>query len=268
MAGFSGNAQGVFPLIAVFAGTQEGRELIERFKELHVPVYASTATDYGSELILPYSDLHVRAGAMNANQMQDWLKAAKVKFVVDATHPYAEEVSANIRIACKALALPMARFERPELEVRGMEKFPDYKACIATLQKTTGRILLTTGSNHLHDFAEKLDVTRLVVRVLPKSEVLKKCEALGLKANQVIAMQGPFSKAMNRSILEDYQIKTLVTKETGRVGGLMEKTEAAREMNIKVYCIQREETLSENVWRSQICLVKWIKEEMMKGRRK
>lgn len=255
-------------MIGVFAGTQEGRELIERFKKLRVPVYASTATDYGSELIPPFTNLHLRAGAMNPDQMQDWLKAAKVRVVVDATHPYAVEVSENIKIACKALDLPLARFERPELAVRGMEEFPDYQACIEELQMTTGKILLTTGSNHLHEFAEKLDVTRLVVRVLPKSEVLKKCEALGLRANQVIAMQGPFSKAMNRAILEDYQIKTLVTKETGRVGGLLEKTEAAREMNIKVYCIQREEAPGEDVWRSQTCLVKWIEEELMKGRRK
>ena len=255
-------------MIAVFAGTQEGRELIERFKELHVPVYASTATDYGNELILPYSKLHLRAGAMNSEEMKDWLKAAKARFVVDATHPYAVEVSKNIKIACQDLLLPLVRFERPELAIWGLEKFPDYQTCIDALQTTRGRILLTTGSNHLHEFADKLDATRLVVRVLPKSDVLKRCEALGLKAHQVIAMQGPFSKAMNRAILEDYQIETLVTKDTGQVGGLMEKSEAAKEMNINVYCIQREEIPEKNVWRSQTSLVRWIKKEIMKGRRK
>jgi len=255
-------------VIAVFAGTQEGRELIEAFRELEVPIFASTATEYGRDLIEPYPKLHLHAGAMNHMEMESWLREVHAQIVVDATHPYAVDVSRNIKLACSALKVSLVRFERPALKLEGMEKCPDYQTCMKKLEKSKGRIFLTTGSNHLQDFVDHLDPNRLVVRVLPKSEVLKKCEGLGLKANQIIAMQGPFSKEMNRLILQKYKISHLVTKDTGRVGGFKEKIEAAFEEGIDVYCIEREEIRMENVRNSQLSLINWIKEEMKKGREK
>lgn len=255
-------------MIAVFAGSQEGRELIARLEELDVPIYASTATEYGKDLIAPYPQLHLHAGAKNQLEMENWLREIQAEIVLDATHPYAVEVSKNIQLACNSLDLLQVRFERPLLKVEGANRFPDYEACIEKLQASKGRILLTTGSNHLQDFVQHLDPDRLIVRVLPKSEVLKKCEGLGLKAWQVIAMQGPFSKAMNRAILQDYQICHLVTKETGRVGGQKEKIEAAIELGLDVYCIEREKTKIEKAWNSQVALINWIKKEVKKGREK
>ena len=102
-------------MIAVFAGTQEGREILERLKALNLPIFGSTATPYGSELIKDYENLHLNASPMNQHGMEEWLRENHIRVVIDATHPYAHEVTANIAKTCQKLHLPLARFQRARL---------------------------------------------------------------------------------------------------------------------------------------------------------
>ena len=90
------------------------------------------------------------------------------------------------------------------------------------------RIFLTTGSKTLDRFTELLDRGKhLIVRVLPKSEILKKCEGIGLSPENIIAMKGPFSSEMNYQMFKDYKADVVVTKDSGIIGGVPEKIEAA-----------------------------------------
>ena len=70
---------------------------------------------------------------------------------------------------------------------------------------------------------------------------IKKCETLGFSPNQIIAVQGPFSRAFNQMIIEDYNIKYLITKDTGAIGGFNDKLNSAAEANIETFVKKRPE---------------------------
>ena len=87
------------------------------------------------------------------------------------------------------------------------------------LQSLPGNVLLTTGSKELHHFAVPGLIDRCCPRVLPMLDSLQRCLSLGFPPAHILCMQGPFSRELNAAILRQYDIKTLVTKDTGTYGG-------------------------------------------------
>jgi precorrin-6x reductase len=79
----------------------------------------------------------------------------------------------------------------------------------------------------------------LYTRVLPTTEAIKKCAELGFLPNQIIAAQGPFCTRFNAAMIEQYHIEYLVTKDSGRAGGVEEKLEAAEQAGIETVIIRR-----------------------------
>ena len=95
------------------------------------------------------------------------------------------------------------------------------------LQTLSGNVLLTTGSKELVAF-EGVEKERLYVRVLPSKEALDLCEKAQIPHSHILALQGPFTTAINIALMEQYHIGILVTKDGGKKGGFLEKQEAAR----------------------------------------
>ena len=106
------------------------------------------------------------------------------------------------------------------------------------LARTEGNILLATGAKELPTFSG-LDSTRLYPRVLPTEESLVVCKAAGIPKRNIIAMQGPFSKELNLALLRQFDIRFLVTKDGGAVGGFGEKAAAAAEAGVKLLVFRR-----------------------------
>ena len=100
-------------LIAVFAGTSEGRVLCERLSEAGRRAKAFVATEYGGELIDGLPGIDVNVGRLDAAAMTEALVDAAL--VIDATHPYAAEASANVRSASRAAGVECVRLVRPSL---------------------------------------------------------------------------------------------------------------------------------------------------------
>lgn len=227
--------------ILIFAGTTEGRELAEFFSERHVFITASVATEYGETLLNPGEYLTVRQGRMSQEEMEGFLKKHTFLAVVDATHPYAQEVSRNIQRACLAVEVEYIRLLREEsadtedcIFVESSEKAAEY---LGTVQ---GNVLVTTGSKELSAFTKVPDFKeRIYARVLSTPEVAASCAALGFEGKHLICMQGPFSRELNTAMLRQFQAAFLVTKDSGKAGGFEEKLEAAREAGAKVVLIGR-----------------------------
>ena len=226
----------------VFAGTTEGRELVEFLAgQEDVSVTACVATDYGEALLPPAENLTVSARRMTAEEMADLLAGEKFDLVVDATHPYAREVTENIAAACEKTGTPYLRLLRDAEETAGDAVFvPDIPAAVAYLDQTDGNILLTTGSkeillySNMRGFAD-----RAYARVLPMEDSLRACREAGLSPSHIIAMQGPFSREMNAAMLRSVSARYLVTKDTGRAGGFSEKAAAAREAGAVLVTVGR-----------------------------
>ena len=222
--------------VLLFGGTAEGHNLACRLARAGCRVTCCVATDYGRELLEPTPGLTVLTGRMDQNAMEAEM-AKGYDCVVDATHPYAAQVSENIRAAAKAVGLPYERLLRPREEAGDVLWVDSPAEAAQMLADLPGNILLTTGSKDLALFAEYRD--RTWVRVLPSLDSLRSALELGYPASHIICMQGPFSRQMNVATLVSMDGKILVTKDTGKAGGFGEKAEAAREAGARLLVIRR-----------------------------
>lgn len=227
--------------ILIFAGTTEGRELSECLAATGIAHTLCVATDYGEVVLKEHPLVKVHRGRMNQEEIREYIKTGSFGAVVDATHPYAEVVTQNIKNAMQDMDIPYLRLKRENSVSSGYEKiqyFKDNVSCAKALEKIDGNILLTTGSKELSVFVEYIDrKERLYVRVLPGIESLKLCMECGIVGKQILALQGPFTTQMNKAMLQQYEIKCLVTKASGNAGGYQEKLDAAERLGIPVFVI-------------------------------
>lgn len=224
--------------VLVFAGTTEGRELAELLADSNIKCSVCVATDYALERMND-KRLDVHCGRLTEEEMEVLMRDGSFDVVVDATHPYAQIVSQNVRQAADKESISLIRLRRStESAEEGFVSFKTHEECSAWLSFQTGNILLTTGSKDLGSYAKNETIkNRLFVRVLPGEESIRLCTANDITGRQIIAMQGPFSAQMNECILREYSIDWMVTKISGHAGGFEEKVEAAKKAGVGVCAI-------------------------------
>lgn len=227
--------------ICVFAGTSEGRELIEALTGRGAAITACVATEYGEVLLGEHSDVRILAGRMNVEGMTALLRAEAFDAVVDATHPYADVVTQNIAAACREVGATYLRLLRgSSMSDQDGAFVPDVAACVDYLRSTEGNILLTTGSKQLPQFCADPDLrARIYARVLPMQASLQTCADCGVAPDHIIAMQGPFDEALNCAMLRAVNARYMVTKDTGGAGGYGAKIAAAKRAGVQVVVIGR-----------------------------
>ena len=229
--------------LLVLAGTEDGRELADALRRRGHDVLVSTLTAYGADLALEQG-LQVRSGAMDANILTDLLKSDSFGALVDATHPYALRVKEMAKEVCETLTLPYLRWERSSLDLEDhplLHWAEDIPAAAQIAVKLGQRILLTTGSNALPEWVSlpSLKNKEVYIRVLPTSQVLARCEFLGFKPNQIIAAQGPFSQEWDEAMFKQLGIEVVIAKESGKVGGTLEKVQACLSLHIPLVLLKR-----------------------------
>ncbi len=227
--------------LCVFAGTTEGRELVEFLCAQDLSVTACVATEYGETLLTPRENLTISAQRLTPEEMQALFSRENFDMVIDATHPYASVVTENIASACEAAGVRYQRLLRGGCKAGEDAVFvPDIPAAVDYLNSAEGPILLTTGSKELAKYTGLRDFAdRVYARVLPMEDSLRLCQSAGLKPAHILAMQGPFSVDMNVAMLKSVGAKYLVTKDSGAAGGFDEKVSAARTAGATLVIIGR-----------------------------
>lgn len=255
--------------LVIFGGTTEGRQLAEFACEKGVPVCVCVATSYGGQLLRPHPLLEVNSGGMEEEEIGEFLSDPGILAVLDATHPYAPEITEKISAACRRTKKKYIRVQREILTESGFsscaereegkqkgQKRPDADdwkriaaekdvipvgsaeeaACI--LDGCQGRALITTGSKDVSAYMKVRDAEeRLTFRVLPSREALTACTEAGVPGKNLICMQGPFSAEMNAAMLKECGADYLVTKISGKNGGFEEKIRAARQAGASVIAV-------------------------------
>lgn len=226
--------------ILLFGGTTEGTQLARGLSRAGWEVTVCVATEYGAQLLTEV-DVQVHTGRLDAAGMARLMASGSFSTVIDATHPYATLASEQIQAAAARAGLPYERAVRPAESVQEDELcVPDPEAAVELLTSRTGNILLTTGSKNLDVFSQLTDFSRRVwVRILPSEDALRRALSLGCPPSHIIAMQGPFSQALNEALLRQFDIALLVTKRSGAAGGFPEKAAAARAVGAALVVIDR-----------------------------
>lgn len=235
--------------VVLFGGTTEGRQLAQALDGLcaarGLPLTVFVATEYGQEVLPALTHGQVHTGRLAPEAMADQM--AGCQLIIDATHPYAETVSASLRAAAKAAGVPLWRCSRPASALpERCICLPDAPAAAEWLARQEGRVLLTTGAKELPAFAA-LPPERLYARVLATHDGIAACEQAGLAHSHILAMQGPFSQALNEAVFRQWNIRWMVTKDGGRNGGFAEKLAAAQNCGVGALVLTRPEDQGETV---------------------
>lgn len=229
--------------ILIFGGTSEGRLIAQYCAENRIHAYVSVTTEYGAELLGSSGFLQILTGKMDFAAIHDFIASHGIETVIDATHPYAEEATRNIKKACDRLSVRYFRIVREqEKAVENARYFDDIPDMISYLNTTRGNILITTGSKNLGEFCGINDYRdRCIARVLPSPEIMEKCTGAGFEESRIIAEKGPFSVQQNEQHIRKFNVSFLVTKDSGSTGGFADKIEAAQKNNAEILILKRPE---------------------------
>ena len=228
--------------VLLFAGTTEGREVVRGCRGKDIDLTVSVATEYGETLIDPAENIHVVSGRKDEAGMAALLRETGAELVIDATHPYATEVTRSLRAVCAREGVECWRVLRGEdhEDLSGCLLVDDTQGAVDYLNKTQGNVLLTVGSKELAVYREVNDwENRLFARVLSLPSSTALAYELGFEGSHLICMQGPFTQALNEAMLRALDIRHLVTKDTGAAGGFGEKLRAAKACNVTPIVIRR-----------------------------
>lgn len=221
----------------VFSGTTEGRRFSQKLAAMGAEVTVCVATPLGAEEQGQMAGITVHAGRLLPDAMAALLAGADL--CVDATHPYAVDVTRNIRAAAAQAGVEYRRLLRAQSPLpEGCAVFETAAQAAAYLAGTAGNVLLATGAKELAAFAA-LDPARLYPRVLPTPEGIAACEAARIPHRNIIAMQGPFSLALNVALMQQFGVRYLVTKDGGAAGGFAEKVQAAARTGAQLVVLRR-----------------------------
>lgn len=231
-------------MILVMAGTSDARELALQIQQAGYPLLTTVVTDSAARS-MEEAGLPVMTGRLTAEALSALIREKGIRALVDATHPFAEEASKNAIAAAQTAEVPYIRYERDRISIENHPLITfadDYEQASELAASKGGVVMLTTGSKTLHIFAKRLlglPGTTLVARMLPRLDNMEKCAELGVEQKNIIAMQGPFSRELNKALYAHYQVTLMITKESGKVGAVDEKLESALEMGIETIVIGR-----------------------------
>lgn len=164
-----------------------------------------------------------------------YLRDARIGLVVDATHPFAAQMSTHAVAACRLTGVPLLAIERPGWTPGPGDRWidvPDMAAAVDALGAARRRVFLGIGRLNLPVFARAPQHAYLVRLVDPPKE------ALPLPDVEVVVARGPFEAASDRAMLERFGAEMVVTKNSGGVAADAKLT-AARELDIPVVMVRR-----------------------------
>ncbi|APC84948.1 cobalt-precorrin-6A reductase [Clostridium botulinum] len=250
-------------MIALILGTSEGREILSLLNKFTDNILISTATAYGGEILKDYKYKKLNTKPLNKERLLNMLKENQVNILIDASHPYALEVTKNAREVSKDLNIEYVRYERPSSAEEFKENkkvvfLEDYKDLNEALKNIKGNILNTSGSRNMDKILDLKLENRIIHRVLPSVKVLEDCFNLGVKVEDLMAIKGPISKELNKAFIKDYDAKALILKDSGPQGGTKEKILACLECDIYALVIKRKKINYEREFNNIEILVEYI----------
>lgn len=229
--------------IAVFGGTTEGRHIAEFCNDNKILCSYFAATVEGKNEVIDCRNIEVLQGRLDKEEMKSVFTKNMFSEIIDATHPYAVEVSLNIKEACKDIGTAYTRVIRDEEECSendGIVYADNIDEVVEYLNLREDNILITTGSKDAESYTRVRNFkNRVFLRVLPNNDAVKKLTDFGFLKDHIITGKGPFSLDENIKAINNTNSSIIVTKESGKTGGYNEKIKAANICGCEIFCIKR-----------------------------
>jgi precorrin-6A/cobalt-precorrin-6A reductase len=233
--------------ILLLGGTKDSTNIIEHVKRNYdAYILTTTTTEYGARLAKESGSDDIIARPLLKDEIIDIIKKDNFDVLIDATHPFAKHITQTSASIAKELKMPYVRFERPSTNLEDMDTSHihyvdsfDEAGKLIEDEFQKGNVLHFAGANTMEDVLKHVSVDRFYPRILKVESSIEKCENLDIDPSHIIPMKGAASLEENIELIEKYGASVMITKESGEVGGVIEKIEAANEMDVAVIMIQR-----------------------------
>lgn len=218
--------------VLILGGTAEARELAAALHAEGHHVITSLAGRVARPR-LPVGDVRI-GGFGGPDALATWLRSQEIAAMVDATHPFAERISASAVRAAEHAKVPLLRLERPGwtegpgdqwLWVDGLDQ------AAVRVPELGSRVLLTTGRQGLSAFAGVSDAWFLIRCVDPPHDSLpSRCE--------ILLDRGPYTLDGELALIDHHDIEIVVTKDSGG-NHTRAKLDAARQRGLPAIVVRR-----------------------------
>lgn len=251
----------------IIGGTGEAVQLASALAAIQIPCLVTVTTEAARRSYPASPALTLFVGSLNAAELEAFIRVRGVGAVLDASHPFAVEISRGAIAVAQALNIPYWRYERPALEqlssselihsVSGLE-------AILTPEVLSGeRVLLTLGYRWLQHFASWQAQATLFARILPSAVALDAALKAGFTSDRLVALRPPIGVELEKALWQQWRITRVITKASGAPGGEDTKRAIAEQLGIPLFVLNRPQLDYPMVCHSQeeiltLCQAWWL----------
>jgi len=240
------------PRVLLLGGTTEAARMARALAEAGVDAVYSYAGRTEAPVVQP---LPVRIGGFGGVEgLAEYLRAEGISHLIDATHPFAAQMSRNAVEASAVTGIPLIALEREPWRAGQGDRWThvaDLKGAVAVLGDAPRRVFLAIGRQNLSAFTGAPQHHYLLRLVDPPTDPLP------LPRAEAVIARGPFTLEGDRALLRDQRIDVIVAKNSGGAGAEA-KLVAARELGLPAILIDRPVVPDRRIARSVAEVMAWL----------
>ncbi|MDJ0846325.1 cobalt-precorrin-6A reductase [Crocosphaera sp.] len=229
-----------FGKLWLIGGTGDSVTIVNSIASHSFPCLVTVTTATASQLYPTNSMITVKIGKLDTVGIQQLCHQQTIRGIIDASHPFAVNISRQVIDFANAEGIPYLRYERPSFISHSSAIYLDsFQELITGKYLQNKRVLLTVGCQALPRFKSWHQKALLYTRILPKLTSLEMAIKSGFPESQIIALRPPISLELERALWQQWNINLVVTKASGKQGGEAIKGQVAEELGIPLIIIKR-----------------------------
>lgn len=231
--------------IWLIGGTQESVQLADAIAHLsQMPCIVSVTTEIAKALYPPIPKLQVWVGRLTTDRLHEFLQQQQIVAILDASHPYAIEISKSAIAAAQKQQIPYLRYERLSISQQFEDtgtviELDSFDMLLAGEYLADARVLLTVGYRPLQLFSSWQQRSTLFARILPSAIALEAAYIAGFTPERLICLRPPVSGELETALWQHWEISVVVTKASGIPGGEDIKRIVAAKLGVTLIVINR-----------------------------
>jgi precorrin-6A/cobalt-precorrin-6A reductase len=232
------------PPIWLIGGTHESAQLAQAIAHTEWACIITVTTEAAKRLYPNAPNVTVWVGLLDETCIRAFIAQHRIGIILDASHPFAVDISKLAIAAATTHHIPYLRYERPDIAESGSLKsqqhpFQQFDDLFESNVLIGHRVLLTIGYRPLPRFRDWQNRATLFARILPSKTALSVALDSGFTPDRIIAIRPPLSTDLERALWHHWRITLVVTKASGKAGGEPIKQQIADELGITLVTIAR-----------------------------
>ncbi|MDJ0730330.1 MAG: cobalt-precorrin-6A reductase [Crocosphaera sp.] len=224
----------------LIGGTGDSVRILQAIAAHSFPCIVTVTTLTAPNLYPTNLLITIQIGKLDRLGIQQLCQQETMRGIIDASHPFAINISQQVIEFANTEGIPYLRYERPSLRSNSQAIYLDsFEKLVKGSYLKNKRVLLTIGCQNLSQFKSWHQQAILYARILPKLNSLEMALNAGFPESQIIALRPPITLELERALWRQWEIDLVVTKASGKQGGEDIKVKVAQELDIPLIIIKR-----------------------------